>query len=126
MTEVRLTIQEQDRRHALGSNKRERAKVDICGYKDSEQEREADPGEPPPQPSARDPYSVALGVVEAHRASRCMNCAICDESVKSSTKRIADFGINIRELGSCSSWPRRMTRVSVVPPESVACPCCRQ
>ena len=40
MTEVRLTIQEQDRRHALGSNKREGAKVDICGYKDSEQERE--------------------------------------------------------------------------------------
>src|SRR2546423_3185556 len=111
--EIGLAVEEEDRRHALGSEERKRAEVGIRRYEDPENNRQRDPAERPAQPAACKADTIALRVVQTHRAeSRCMNWAIGDASVRSSTKRIADFGISIRDAGSWSSRPRWRIRVS--------------
>src|SRR5438309_9414025 len=111
--EIGLAVQEQHRRHALWSKEWKRAEVDVGGYEDPEDDRQRHPAERPAQPAACKADTIALRVVQTHRAeSRCMNWAIGDASGRSSTKRIADLGMSIRDAGSWRSRPRPRLRVS--------------
>src|SRR6267378_5022059 len=104
MTEIRLSVDENHHRHALRTEEWERTHVDVCRDENAKDERHAHPGDEPAQPAAGDAHTVPLGVVQAHRPeSRCMNCAMGEASLRSSTKRIADFERSIRAAGSCSS-----------------------
>src|SRR5438093_5553114 len=125
MAEIRLTVEEQHSAQALWAKKRQRADVDVPRHEHAEDRGNEDPTRGPAEPSTGGADPVALRVVQAHRLSCVMNCAIGDASFKSSTNRIADFGTSIRDAGPWSSRPRRTIFVSGAAFGSELLVCCR-
>ena len=91
MPEVRLAVEQEDRGDPFRSGKRQRGRVERGGR---ERADERGNGEPPH-------HECGLYTTPAdHFAlSRSINCATAESARRSSTKRIADFGIRTKGYG---------------------------
>src|SRR4051812_21009715 len=108
MSEVRLTVEKEDRREALAAEEGDGLQIERATEDDAEEERRERPQQRAPQ--------------DHFPSSRSMNCATCESVRRSSTKRIAVFGMRTYGRGWWSSAPRRMSRDSgVCPSSTVGC-----
>ena len=91
MPEVRLAVQEKHRGDPFGSGEGQRGRVERGGRDRADERGDGEP--------AQHETGVHTTPADHFALSRSMNCATAESARRSSTKRIADFGIRTKGYG---------------------------